>query len=206
MAGTSAYLPRFGQSAPDIFDATQQIRPLGASDTSRRSDRLAEAEERGRCQAREEARVELERVRAEDRADFELRLAGARQRWAEETGDRLAERMTAALDALPAAFAAPLARVLGPFLGKAVRQRAVDELSETVLALLHGGRHVALSVSGPRDLVERLSDGLAAYPHAVEISDEAPDVRVAIDDTIVETQIGAWIARLQAALAGEPHE
>ena len=207
MTGASAHLPRFNRRATDIFDLTRQIRPLGSEEPAPAppADHVAEAEARGRRKAEEAARAELERVRAEDKADFDMRLAAARQEWAQKTADVLAERLAAGLASLSGLLTDRVARVLGPFLAKAIRERALDELTETVLALLHGGRHLSLGLRGPADLVERLGDRLGEYPHSVEHVEDIPDLRVLIDDTAVETQIGAWIARVEAALKGEPH-
>src|SRR5260221_363159 len=143
MAGAANHLPRFSPRKPDIFEATQKIRPLGSPDR-RKSERVNEGEERVRTEAHELARAELARVRAEDKSDFDMRLAEAQQRWTEETADKLADQLTSALDTLTQALVERLTRTLQPFLAKAVRERAFDELSQTVLALLHSGRHVTL--------------------------------------------------------------
>ena len=89
------------------------------------------------------------------KADSDTRLAEAQQRWTEETADKLAGQLTSILDTLTQAFVERLTRVLQPFLARAVCERAFDELSQTVLALLHSGRHVTMRISGTRKLVSK---------------------------------------------------
>src|SRR5581483_2229697 len=151
-------LPRFAARKPDIFEATQQIRPLGGAPRDRQAERIAETEARVRREAEERARADYERQRAEDEAAFRRTLEDAQAAWTAETADKLAVQLTAALDAIRAALAETVARALMPFLANVVRERALDELSETVLALLHAGRFATLRITGNAELVDRLRD------------------------------------------------
>jgi hypothetical protein len=206
MADAAAHLPRFNRRATDIFDLTRQIRPLGNGDPppAPPPDRIAEAEARGRDAAEAAAAAELMRIRAEDAATFDARLAAARKTWVEDTAAGLSASIAAGIEGIANSLGDSVARVLAPFVAKAVRERALDELAETVLALLHGGRHVAFRLRGPRDLVGRLSEALAAFPHALEPADDGADLRVTIDDMAVDTEIAAWVARIEDA-AGAAH-
>ena len=204
--GFAAYLPHFATNRRGR-DLTRELKPLGPAEAQvQEPDHLAEAEERGRREAREAARIEFERRRAEDLADFELRLAEERQRWTEETADRLADRISDGLREIEASLAAGVAGALAPLLDTLVRQRAVDELSTTVSLLLRSDRHIDLTISGPDDLLARLRARLDAYSHSIQFAagGEA-DVRVTFNDTVIETRIAAWTERLAAAAAEEQH-
>ncbi len=63
--------------------------------------------------------------------------------------------------------------------------------------MLTGDRSFKLQVSGPEDLVTLLWRRLATHADAIEyrVSDE-PDIRALADDTIIETRIADWCARL----------
>jgi hypothetical protein len=202
----ASHLPQFALRGGGGIGTTDRIRPLGAGEPAKPVDQLAEAEERGRRQARDEARIEFDRARAEDLADFEFRLGEERQRWVDETADRLAEHLTASLTRIETALVETVARILMPFLRSAVRERALHELSETVLAFIRGGRHFALNISGPAELLVRLQLRLHDYADTIAYAaDAGPDIRVTIDDTIIETAIAAWIGHIEAAMAGETH-
>jgi hypothetical protein len=207
MAGAVAeFLPTFAPGKRNDFDLSGRIKPLGAPEPKDATDHLAMAEERGRRQGFEAARLEVERARIELLADFDLRLASERQNWVEETADRLAVKLDVALGEIRTTLVDTVADALGLFLTTAIRQRAVDELSQTVLALLHDGRHAALSISGPEELLSHLRGRLDEHAKVIEyVTANDADVRVAIDDTAVATRIAEWIARLDVALLEMPH-
>lgn len=161
---------------------------------------LDEAYERGRRDGAADAGEAFERTRAADLAGFEERLTEARRGWAETESDRLAAEIRQAMQALETGIAASVARILLPFVAESVRRRALDELSETLTALLTGGVRT-LVVNGPIDLVEPLKAKLGPYAQAVEFRPaDGPDIVARSRDTVVETQIGAWLDRLAAAV------
>jgi len=161
---------------------------------------LDEAYQRGRSEGVASATDSFERTRAADLARFEERLVEERSRWTETESDRLAGDIQQGMQALEAGIAACVARILQPFLAESVRRRALDELSETLTALLTGGVRT-LVVSGPADLVGPLKAKLGPYAAAVEFRPaDGPDILAKTRDTVVETQIGAWLDRLAAAV------
>lgn len=160
---------------------------------------LDDAYARGRRDGAADAGERWERTRAADLAGFEDRLAEERRLWTETESDRLAGEIRQAMQALEEGIAASVARILLPFVSESVRRRALDELSETLTALLTGGVRT-LVVNGPLDLVEPLKAKLGPYAQAVEFRPaDGPDIVARSRDTVVETQIGAWLDRLAAA-------
>jgi hypothetical protein len=207
-AGVAKHLPRFAAAEPDVFGDAARLAPLGMARPQKPVAQLAaEAEERGRLAGREEAAAELARARAADREELARELAEARRQHEAAIaalGDRLAGDLAAGLAAIAARIADDVARVLAPFLHTAVRERACDEIAETTLALLHSAEHLSLTLSGPADLVARLSARLGGRPHRAEVTDGEPELRVTVDDTAIQTRIAAWSERLAAA-AEAPH-
>jgi hypothetical protein len=197
-------LPHFGDPAESASPATHApgFRPLVEPAFVPAPAPDVSATERAVAAALEEARQDFEMQRAADRAEHERLLAAREAEIHEIAAQAMADQLTAGLAELNTAIATHVSRVLLRFLEKRLRERAVGELSETVASLLHGGEAVRVRVSGPADLVDRLG---AAVGHVatveVEVSD-VPDVTVVIDNTTIETRIGAWMDRAQRAVAG----
>jgi hypothetical protein len=147
----------------------------------------------------------LERIRAADLAEHERLLEERERQFAETTGGVLLGQLSDGLARIESVLGGHVARVLARFLDHAVRERALAELSETVAALMVGGGAVQAKIVGPEPLVSRLRELLdAAATASIECAVGAkPEVTVTIDDTIIETQIAAWMERVRTAIEGE---
>jgi hypothetical protein len=84
-----------------------------------------------------------------------------------------------------------------PFLSQSLRREAVRELAAIVAPLTAEGRYATFSIAGPADLVGALGErlGPGADMRLIPV-DGAPDVRVQVDDTVIETRLQAWSERL----------
>jgi hypothetical protein len=201
MVGTpAAKLPHYASPAPAV--ESLGIKLLG--DLAIGDD--ASGGETALDQARREAVAEAEAAafqqrQAEERADFELRLAEAEQSHNENTAKVLAEGVSAAFAAIEASIAAEVARVLARFLSEAVRERALADLVQSVSSLLASGGAGSLRIVGPPTLVEALRGRLGQNPAGTAFVTEegAPEVTVTINDTAIRTCIGDWLDRLAAA-------
>lgn len=127
-------------------------------------------------------------------------LAAERRRWADTEAATIATTMREQMQALEDRLAAAAAQVLLPFLADALRQQALRELRDIVSPLAEGGC-ATVSISGPEDLVTRLADrlGSSGCPLVTRF-DDAPDIRVQVNDTTVETRLQAWGERLRQLL------
>jgi len=132
---------------------------------------------------------------------FEQQLAGERQAWASEQGDKLAERLVAGLREAEARLAETTSRILKPFLAAAIHRQTITELQGCLERLVSRDAGVRLNVSGPEDLLHALRERLAGTCAAVtyQLSDSC-DVRVTANQTIVETALGAWMAKIDEAV------
>ena len=201
----SEYLPHFAVKALGGIDFRSGIKPLGGILNGPPVDGPAEAEARGRREARAVAEAEFEQTRAADLAAYEQRLADKEREFAEATADVIADRLVAGLAEIEQRLAGHVAEALSRFLDTAVRNRAVGELAETVSALLASGIGTRVRVTGPEHLIARLRQRLVTRGESiVYTTNEAADVTVSMDDTIVETRITAWLERLKVA-TGEPN-
>jgi hypothetical protein len=166
--------------------------------------------EQGMLKAFEEGREAARREWAEERARLEngqaLHLARERARWAGDEGARLLEAHRAAIADFETRCAAAVANILKPFLTQAVIARVTDALVQNIEVLFASRRRSLFEISGPQDLLDALKEKFAEQPASIAYSlSDGLDVRVRVDDTVIETQLGAWMQAL-GALPADPAE
>jgi hypothetical protein len=147
------------------------------------------------------ATATLEARLEEERASFVRQLASARRAWVVEEGEKLAQRLSAGLGELEARVAETTARVLEPFLRAELRRQAIIELRAGLEAVLSREPGIEIDVTGPEDLLQALRDGLAGRACAATYRPSGePDVRIVAGQTILQTRLAAWVARIEEAL------
>ncbi|MDR7040051.1 hypothetical protein J2X36_004831 [Methylobacterium sp. BE186] len=175
--------------------------PASAETPEDRETLLREAEARGRALGLADARAEAEARRASDEAAFAARFEAARRRWTETEAEALAAGFSAALRALDSGLTERIARLLVPVLTDALRRRALAELGAALARLLADPHHAAIRVSGPQDLLDALAARLGPLGASVAFAPAAlAEVQVSADQTVIETQLGAWTRLLAAAI------
>ncbi|MEE8627203.1 MULTISPECIES: hypothetical protein [Methylobacterium] len=163
---------------------------------------LAAAEERGRQQGLAEAREEAEIARRQADEAAEIRLEAARRHWSQAEAEALADGFSAALRALDATLSDRIARLLAPVLTDALRRQAVAELSGALSRLLGQPQAANVRVSGPEDLLAALATRLGPLADTVSFTPaETAEVQVSADQTVIDTQLGAWTRLIAAAVA-----
>lgn len=146
----------------------------------------------GLAEARTAAQEELARVRAEQAAALE----SARQAWADQVAAALAGQLQPALDAIGNQIADTVGRLLRPFLEGELRDAASRALIEQITPLLSGADGALVRIAGPRELVAALR---RVFPPERAVSfeeNDAADVTILVGETMIETRVSAWIARL----------
>jgi hypothetical protein len=147
------------------------------------------------------AMATLEARLEEERASFARQLASARQAWVADEGEKLAQHLSAGLGELEARVAETTARVLEPFLEAELRRQAVAALRAELEAVLSREPGIEVGVTGPEDLLQALREGLAGRACAATYRpSDAPDVRIVAGQTILQTRLAAWVARIEEAL------
>ncbi len=180
------YLPRMGMESPAAED-----QPAVAVDP------VAEAVAATRRELDAEHEARLAALHEEHAAVMAARLDEARRSWVAGEAERLCERLPAAFEALESSIADATARVLFPFLATAARRLAVDDLVASVRQLFRNAGSPAIRVTGPADLLGAIEERLGELAPAVEFAvDDAADVTVSADRTLIATQVGAWVDRL----------
>ncbi len=158
---------------------------------------VEEALVRGRAEALEAHRRELDGAIAAERTRSEEQLQGERKRWIGEQAEVLEQRLKEAMSGLEASLADAVAGVLKPILADALRERALGDLGGVLRELVHKEGLRSMRISGPQDLVDALGERLAGlcrlefHPHG------GVDLHVEADRTLIETRLGAWAERLK---------
>ncbi|MYZ46970.1 hypothetical protein [Propylenella binzhouense] len=184
---------------PEIADPDERQR-LVADPGPTLAEQLAMARAAGREEERARANSELEARLAQEAAAHRAAMEEARARWAAEEGARIGDGLSSALKELRASLEAEVARALRPVVESGLRVRTVHAVSDAVSTLLDHGGHELVRVSGPADLLEAVRTRLGRASDAVVFEAGAgAEVRVAAGATLIETELGAWIRRLDEA-------
>ena len=163
--------------------------------------RAAESHARGFAEGKAAAEAEFAAKLEAQHQDFERRLAMARQCWAAAEGNALGEALLHAVSELETRLAETTARILRPFLETKIREAAVAELVATIEAILTRDKAAQVEITGRDDLLDVVRARLAGKVQATYASSEAGDIRVTIDQTVLETRLGAWMAAIEEAAA-----
>lgn len=166
--------------------------------------RAAEVEarvEEARLQGAQEARAEAEREHAAalaaQQAQFDVKLAAERGRWAKTQGAQLAELLSAGLRDIEHAIADCVGRILKPIVSEEIRCAAVSSLAQALQEMIYKGTSETITVYGPQDLLAALEAHLDHARSAVRFeTSDGTDLVVHADDTVIETRIGAWARSL----------
>jgi hypothetical protein len=179
-----------------LLRQTDKDRAEARPDPARRLEQAhLMAFEEGRGSARKE--LDEERGRLRDALDAEV--AKARASWVADECARLAEAHRAAFEVFETRCAQAVASILRPFLVQQTIARVTDALVENLEALFAARAPGLFEISGPPDLLDALKEKFAAGAARMEFKpDDSIDVRVRVEDTIIETQLGPWLSALGA--------
>ncbi|MCW2274974.1 hypothetical protein GJ654_10590 [Rhodoblastus acidophilus] len=191
-------LLRRKEPAPDVV--ADEPRTTAAAASPKLEQSMLKAFEEGR----EAARREWAEERARLESSRTLEFARERAKWQQEEGQRLVEAHRAAIADFETRCAQAVANILKPFLTQAVIARVTDSLVQNIEVLFSSRRRSLFEISGPQDLLDALKEKFADQQASIAYSlSDGLDVRVRVDDTVIETQLGAWMQAL-GALPADP--
>jgi hypothetical protein len=136
---------------------------------------------------------------AEERVRSAVRLGEERAKWSDQQTVAMVNGFTSACRELENSVAGSVARILQGFLVDKVREAAVASLVQQIAALTSSSPVTVFRISGPSDLLDELRPQLHASGQAgieYQVADTA-EIRVVADQTVIETQLSAWTARLK---------
>jgi hypothetical protein len=187
-----------GEKAQD--EAELETACLNLPDEVPAEDRLVAihaARDEGFAQGLSEARDEYEARLVQERQTFGEQLSAERERWLREESERLSKKIEAAFSEVESNIANSVARVLQPFIVDSLRGKMIDLLTENIGVLLGGKERPVIEIRGPKDLLAALHEKLPSLSSTIEyFPNDAVDVEIVAGQTKIETQIGAWIARI----------
>jgi hypothetical protein len=182
----------------------EAAQPGGGEPQTPAGPSAAEVEEafaRGIQEGTAAIRAECDARLEEQRVQFVAELAAARQEWATDTGQQLAERALAAVAEFEMHVCDAMARILKPFISAKLHAQALAELRASLDALVSADPEIALSISGPDDILDVLRGQLEGKTMPVNYQSSADcDVRIVAGPTTLETRIGEWMAKLDEAV------
>ena len=92
-----------------------------------------------------------------------------------------------------------MANILRPFTTTLVIGRVTELLVQNLDVLFASRSQSVFEISGPADLLDALREKFSDRDAAIVYKpNDRIDVRVRVDDTIIETQLGAWMKALGA--------
>lgn len=171
--------------------------PQAAATEAPPANLLDDAYRRGHAAGLAEGDAKL----AEERVRSAIRLGEERAKWSDQQAVALVSGFEGACREIEANIASSVARILLPFLGEAVRDKAIGSLVEQIAALTGNSSVPAFRVTGPSELLGHVKTQLEASRRTgiVYETSETLEVRVLADQTVIETQISAWRERLEQA-------
>jgi hypothetical protein len=179
-----------------------QSKALGASEGENDSGEelkaaLKEAHEEGYGAGYAAACHECETRIAEQMQANEERLVSERERWVKQESEKLGAKIEAAFLAIETNIAESAARVLQPLALHSLRLKTIDSLSAAVSALLDGKEGPVIEILGPEDVLAALQKRLPNAGGCIQYTlASTVDVQVRAGQTVIETQIAAWAARI----------
>jgi len=170
---------------------------LGQDGASQADAQLRDAHARGILEGRAAAQAEYDAMMAAQAAKFEQKLAMERATWSQGEGERLAALMAGAAQEIEQRIAAQVSRVLKPIIIGKIGVQSVEELSKELGEIVSKGDFRAITISGPEDLLSAMRARFADQPGITFSADGGVDLSVRVDETILETRIGAWAAAVE---------
>lgn len=193
-----------GPAVPRIAEPPvprEEPKLFNKADMNTPQDRINEAHAAGVAEGRAAAAQEWSRKLEEQRAFHEKQLSVERLTWANREADKLTEQLSVAVQDIETRIADTVADLLKPFLTGALRQRAMTDLLKAIDTVLMKDEAITLDIAGPEDLLQLLREKLSGKNMALHFTPaEGPEIRVVAGQTILETQLASWVAKVEEAL------
>lgn len=123
------------------------------------------------------------------------RLRQAREEWTCEFADRLAQKFDEALEGSIERFREDVAGILQPFVSRKVFVQTVERLTDSLRKGLADTANPAIEISGPADMVDKLSRALVDRDIAIVAREsEQVDAIVHFGSTTLATDLKGWLA------------
>lgn len=170
--------------------------------------RIQEAYQQGLAAGRALEREAAEAQAGELAVDFDRRLDETRGTFSTTLADTLAAELRAGIEAASARISTHAAAALVPFLRDGLTRAAIESFVKELGDIIDTTEGLVIEVSCPREIVdavrERLGEAMArrgAPAGSVRcVPGDTPDIRVTLNETVIETRLSDWLARLEGVL------
>jgi hypothetical protein len=159
---------------------------------------MDDAYERGVAAGKAAALAEIDTKLEAERVYYAQQLELERFTWANREAEKLAEQLASGMREIETNIASVTARILKPFLAETAHQLAIAELLQALELLIGKNNGMTIEIFGPEDLLQLIREKLRDRNVAALFSPGSEvDVRVIAGQTILETNLGAWMDQLR---------
>ncbi len=170
--------------------------------------RVQEAYQQGIAAGRALEREAAEAQSAELAVDFDRRLDDARAEFSGTLAETLVAELRAGIEAASGRLAANAATALVPFLRDGLTRAAIASFVKELGDMIDTTEGLMVEVVCPREFVdplrERLAEAMArrgAPAGSVRcVPGDTGDIRVTLNETVIETRLADWLSRLEGVL------
>ena len=171
--------------------------------------RIAAAHAKGLDVGQASARARFDDETAALRADFAQQIAETKTAYSQSIAQAVVSTIIAQVDDLRARLVEQMTAAVMPVLRHALTEAAVRDLAAELHDLIGDAETLTVDISGPADLLERIWEtylerrsATMGGPIPVVRFSTGPttDVRITIDDSIVESRLFEWIGRTMEAV------
>lgn len=157
--------------------------------------------DRGFADAEAQTRKHYEARLRELQAEFGARLESERARWTGAVAAESAQLIRDEIHRCECAIGEEVARLLLPLLETELTRKSVEEMRDLVRQMLAETPDSHLRISGPGDLTEAMRAALGENGlHATVQESGSLELRVEIDQIVIESRISKWIERLREVM------
>lgn len=143
-----------------------------------------------------EDRLELERISIDERVKNE------RKHWTEQESERLSEKIHSAVSGGLSEFERRLAGVLTRLTERKLGERMTEEFCRTIQIALADEESPILSLHGPKDLLESISQKLERRGITISKTiDPQPDIFARFGQTMLQTRVDELLEELRRIAA-----
>lgn len=170
--------------------------------------RIEEAYQKGVAAGRALERQDVDTQAAVLSVDFERRLEETMRRYSAALADQLAGELRAGIDSARLTISDHVATALLPFLRAGIKREAIESFVAELGDMVEMADGMSVDVACPRELIEPLREALGdamakrgARPGSVRcIPGDTSEIRVKLDNTVIETRLADWLTRLDGVL------
>lgn len=170
--------------------------------------RLQEAYQRGVAAGRTLEREAAEAQAAELAVDLERRLDDVRTTFSTGLADGIVGELRTGIEAASTRISAHVATALVPFLRDGITRTAIASFVEELGDMIDTTEGLSVEIACPKEIIEPLRERLGgvmaargAPPGSVRcVPGDTADIRVTLNETVIETRLADWLSRLEGVL------